>query len=637
MSRHAFDRSAHRPLDRVLEPAHPAPQPADVGELVGREDGRRPRAGPANLLAQRSLSLPELRDFLVFAEGEDERGDAAIDLVAELQLPERAALHRVVEQSDGDKRLVGAGLVKDRRHLDDVVEEGRPVGRAQLIGVRPGGEFVSVAEQLRVANPPNDLRHPEAHSTRTSRTVPTGRTRVLGGVLAVVAACGFAAAGAAQGAGVDLREAADRAGIRFGSAAQSSHLDDAAYADLLAAQVNTITFENEAKWGVVHPAPDRYDFTRADRLARWARSQAMRMRGHVLIWHAEMPEWLRELEPTREAAIELLRDHIETVVGHFRRKFPGLITEWDVVNEPIDNDGSRRDNLWQRWIGDDYIEHAFRFARRAAGPDVDLYVNEYFDTGLMAGAEVIAGFDDGDPVPAPTVGASGSAPCSAVIKCAAFKALVERLVARGVSVDGVGFQAHMADVAPSDYGNLTSWVGGLGLEWAITEADVPIPPTADPVSLAHQANAFAASARSCITDPACETYIVWGLADRYTWWTGLTGGALAQATPFDSALAPKPAASALEAELAAAPAAPCRERRRKGFTFAIGRGARLAGVRASVNGSRARSRVAGRRRVSVSLRGARGADVTVGVRVAVVGGGERRRVERSRDLRLCVA
>ncbi len=401
--------------------------------------------------------------------------------------------------------------------------------------------------------------------------------------------------------------------------------------------MNTITFENEAKWAVLHPEPDRYDFTRADRLARWARSQAMRMRGHVLIWHAEMPAWLRALEPTREEAIDLLRDHIETVVGHFRRKFPGLVTEWDVVNEPIDNDGSRRDNLWQRWIGDDYIEHAFRFARRAAGPDVDLYVNEYFDTGLMAGAEAIAGFDDGDPVPMPTVGASGSAPCSAVVKCAAFEALVERLVANGVSLDGVGFQAHMANVVPSDYGNLTSWVGDLGLEWAITEADVPIPPTADPVSLAHQANAFAASARSCIADPACETYIVWGLADRYTWWTGLTGGALAQATPFDSTLAPKPAASALQAELAAAPAAPCRERRRKDFSFTIGRGARVVGVRASVNGSRARSRVVGRRRVSVSLRGARGADVTVGVRVAVVGGGERRRVERSRDLRLCVA
>ena len=127
-------------------------------------------------------------------------------------------------------------------------------------------------------------------------------------------------------------------------------------------------FENEAKWNVLHPGPDRYNFSEADRLARFAVAHGMRMRGHTLIWHAENPEWLKALSPTRGEAKAILRDHIFTVVGHFRRKFPGLITQWDVVNEAIDNDATRRRNVWQRWIGDDYVALAFKWARKAAGP-----------------------------------------------------------------------------------------------------------------------------------------------------------------------------------------------------------------------------------------------------------------------------
>lgn len=357
---------------------------------------------------------------------------------------------------------------------------------------------------------------------------------------------GFATPGASAIEPQPLRVQAERAGIDFGSAAQSTYLDDAPFRDVLDGYANTITFENEAKWGVIHPEPDTYYFSGADALARWAWKRGVRMRGHVLAWHVQNPQWLKQLQPTRVEAMAILRDHIFTVVNHFERKFPGLITQWDVVNEPIDNDGTRRNSVWQRWIGPAYIDHAFRWARQAAGPDVELHINDYFDTGLMAGAEAIGGdFDDGDSVPATTPGATGSQPCEAVIKCAAFRELVERLVARGVPIDGVGFQAHMADANPSNYRALTRWVGPLGLRWAITEADVPVPDDPSGAARARQAEGFTNALRSCLDDPACSTYITWGASDRYTWWTGLTAGALDDALPYDAALEPKPAVAAI--------------------------------------------------------------------------------------------
>jgi endo-1,4-beta-xylanase len=378
---------------------------------------------------------------------------------------------------------------------------------------------------------------------------------VLSGMFAV---CPTSAA--AQDPGYSLRAEADRAGINFGSAAQwwMPQYADPEYAPLLDRQVNTITFENELKWRAVHPAPGVYDFTAADVLARWAEENGMVMRGHPLLWYFRPPEWLSALTPTRDEAIEIMRDHIHTVVGHFRSEFPGLVVEWDVINEGMDNDGTLRSSLWQRWIGDEHIDLAFRFAREAAGPGVELYFNEYFDHASMASAENAGGdSDDGDPAPMLTPGATGSLGCAEVIKCTAVRNLVAGMLDRGVPIDGVGFQAHMMDVNPSDHRNLTAWVNDLGIRWALTEMDRPMRISTD-AAREWQAAQLAASAQSCVDDPACNTIVLWGLSDEYSWWRSV-GGGFVDATAFDDiagGFAPKPAADALHGVLAAAPDRP---------------------------------------------------------------------------------
>jgi endo-1,4-beta-xylanase len=285
----------------------------------------------------------------------------------------------------------------------------------------------------------------------------------------------------------------------------------------------------------------------------------MRMRGHVLIWHAEMPAWLKELDPTRDEAMAILRDHIFTVVGHFREEFPGLVTQWDVVNEGIDNDATRRQNVWQKWIGDDYMDLAFRWAREATGPDVLLFYNDYFDAGMTAGAEAVGGdFDDGDAVPSALPGATGALGCDAVAKCAAVRDLVTGMKERGVPIDGVGFQAHEVSPNPSDYRALTAWVGDLGLRWAITELDVPLPRGTEAAGRAvHQAPAYRRTLAACLDDPACDTFVTWGLTDRYTWWrTLIPGGVFSDTLHFDDEYVAKPAAQAMHDEFAARPATP---------------------------------------------------------------------------------
>lgn len=244
----------------------------------------------------------------------------------------------------------------------------------------------------------------------------------------------------------------------------------------------------------------------------------------------------------RRLAQRLLREHIHRVVGHFRRRYPGLVRDWDVVNEAVDNDGTLRRTIWQRWIGNDYIDWAFRFTREAAGPRARLFYNDYLEGAMPAASEAIGGeFDNYDPHPYAYPGATGRQACSEVVKCRAIMRLVERLRRCGVPIDGVGFQGHLLGGNPPDYVGLTRWVRKLGLRWAITELDLPLPAGASANDRERQGAAFAQAVKACRRDPACDTVVFWGLSDRYTWWRDLTRGALVDATLFDPLLHPKPA------------------------------------------------------------------------------------------------
>ena len=145
---------------------------------------------------------------------------------------------------------------------------------------------------------------------------------------------------------------------------------------IVESQFNTATPENQMKWMYIHPEPGVYDFDAADAYVDYAEANDMFVVGHTLVWHSQTPCWVFEGdngEPLgREALLDRMEDHIKTIVGRYR----GRVDGWDVVNEALNEDGTLRDSPWHRIIGDDYLEHAFRFAHEA-DPDAELYYNDY--------------------------------------------------------------------------------------------------------------------------------------------------------------------------------------------------------------------------------------------------------------------
>src|SRR4051794_17148153 len=335
------------------------------------------------------------------------------------------------------------------------------------------------------------------------------RTALGAAAVATVTALGFAVlpGTAAPASDTSLRAAARGTGVRIGTAVDMTALaEDAPYRAAVAREFNTVTPENVMKWEVVEPVRGQYDWTQADRLVDFARAHGQAVRGHTLVWHSQNPAWLTGGDFTPAELRSILRRHIFDEMGHFK----GRIWAWDVVNEAINDDGTLRDTIWLRALGPDYIADAFRWAHQA-DPHAILFLNDY-------NAEWV------NP------------------KTDAYYALIKKLRAQGVPVQGFGMQGHLA----LQYGLPTTVLqniqrfDALGVRTAYTEVDVRMQLPPDPIKIAAQSEAFATLLRACLLVRHCISYTVWGFTDRYSWVPGVFPGE-GSATPFDENLQPKPA------------------------------------------------------------------------------------------------
>ena len=200
---------------------------------------------------------------------------------------------------------------------------------------------------------------------------------------------------------------------------------------------NMYVLGNELKSDHCNPAPDTYDFADGDKLVAAGKAAGAKLRGHTIVWHSQVPQWWFKADPndqstldqckangtlaTREQLTERLTTYINALMEHFKDD----IKIWDVCNEVLNATGIRQvsddNSYWAEIIGDvdgngysdDYVEIAFNAARAAGGEDQVLMINdfnlEWQDTKVQAMYD-----------------------------------MVERMLRKGVRIDGVGFQSHIS-------------------------------------------------------------------------------------------------------------------------------------------------------------------------------------------------
>ena len=246
------------------------------------------------------------------------------------------------------------------------------------------------------------------------------------------------------------------------------------------------------------------------------------------------PQWLID-ELTLANAERLLTEHISTVTAHCRDR----IVQWDVVNEVLEpKDGNPfgfRKTLWYEAMGPRLMETAFH-ACAQADPLALRFINDFGMEYTWPEHET---------------------------KRQDMLALLSRMKAAGVPVQGLGFQAHLeAGVKELDQTRLAKFfadVASLGYRIVITELDVrdnrvPGDAATRDAAVASHARAFLDAALSC---SAVMGVLSWGLSDRRTWLNDELPREDKQpqrALPLDSDLRRKPMWNALADAFAAAPA-----------------------------------------------------------------------------------
>jgi endo-1,4-beta-xylanase len=313
-----------------------------------------------------------------------------------------------------------------------------------------------------------------------------------------------------------LRASADERGFFIGSAVNMTPFrNEPIYQDTLRREFNIIVAENAFKFDATQPARTTFNFADTDALVDFAQANNMRIRGHTLVWHNQIPSWLTGGNFSRDDVIAIMKDHISTLVGRYQ----GKIYAWDVVNEAIDDStGMLRNSFWLQNIGPDYIKMAFEFAR-AADPDAKLYYNDYSIEGMNTKSNAVYN-------------------------------LVSGLKSQGEPIDGVGWQMHQIDgfrIGPQNQTN-GQRLADLGLDISITEMDVRLTLPDTPDQLQQQALAYGDAVNFCLTQPACKALVMWGFTDKYSWIPGTFPGH-GDALIFDMNYQPKPAYSALKTVL----------------------------------------------------------------------------------------
>jgi endo-1,4-beta-xylanase len=297
--------------------------------------------------------------------------------------------------------------------------------------------------------------------------------------------------------GDTLRAHASRRGLFFGSMEDSmpgNGWETAWVQTTLGNEFNLMEPGNQLKWWMIHPSRNRYNFGPADALVDYAIAHRMKVRGHNLLWGMANPDWLGNMPAATYTKFsgpqleDILVNHIRTVMSHYREKYPGVVTWWDVTNEVMgwnnkfNSDGIEWTNIGSNPDRADYLRVAFR-AARAADPDAILCMNDW--------------------------GNEGSVPDRTRNMLEAVKAFRNE----GIPIDCAGMEAHLNLEAAPTYEQILKSMKAyaeIGVEVQITEFDIQTPRA---VMDWNKASVIASDIlAACVDSPNCTAFNNWGFS-----------------------------------------------------------------------------------------------------------------------------
>jgi endo-1,4-beta-xylanase len=306
-----------------------------------------------------------------------------------------------------------------------------------------------------------------------------------------------------------LRSYAAKIGLYFGSMQDSTnnYWRMPRVQEVAGSEFNLMEPGNQLKWWMTQPAQNTFNFSPGDALVDYAVAHDMKVRGHNLLWGMANPDWLGN-KPARsytkfsgQQLEEILANHIRTVMGHYRSKYPGIVKSWDVTNEVMgwnnkfNSDGIEWTNIGSNPDRADYLRVAFRTAR-AADPDAVLCMNDWGNEG---------GVPD---------------------RTQNMIEVVKSFRAEGVPIDCAGMEAHLILESAPAYSQMLQTMNAyadIGVQVQITEFDIK---AKRGVADWNKAATIASNIlKACVNSPNCTAFNMWGFTQAI-YPNGLDGDAL---------------------------------------------------------------------------------------------------------------
>jgi endo-1,4-beta-xylanase len=271
------------------------------------------------------------------------------------------------------------------------------------------------------------------------------------------------------------------------------------------------------KWDTTEASQGSFNYPPGDQIVNFATQNSMKVKGHTLVWHNQLPSWVSSLG-TAAAVSSAMTSHITNLVSHFK----GKVVAWDVVNEAWQTPNKTgvgpatmvNDVFFQN-LGSAYIDTAFQVARKADA-NVLLFYNDFS----------IEGVND---------------------KSNAVYNMVSSMIQRGIPIDGVGMQMHFGTFtnAPTaaDFAQNLKRFTDLGIKVVLSEMDVNC---CNGYTVAQEGTIYHDIVAACVNNPGCWAITVWGISDKYSWLntynlSGCSSGMLPTPLMWDDNFGKKPA------------------------------------------------------------------------------------------------
>jgi endo-1,4-beta-xylanase len=267
----------------------------------------------------------------------------------------------------------------------------------------------------------------------------------------------------------------------------SGQFNDATLSNIFRTEAGSLTPENSMKWESIEPNQGSFNWGTADTLVNFAQANGKQVRGHTLLWHSQLPQWVKNIN-NKATLTTVIQNHAAAVAGRYK----GKIYAWDVANEVVADGGGMRSSVFSQVFGDwTFLDVAFK-AAKAADPNAKLCLNDY------------------------NINFTGA-------KLNTFIQVVKDLKARGAPIDCVGTQTHtgVGDSSIANYKNTLTMLAGTGCEVQITELDIAFPSTSSSTALLNQqSNDYKTIVAACMGTSACTGITIWGVSDKNSWITG---------------------------------------------------------------------------------------------------------------------